>query len=113
MTHQHVFDYHEGEVYWCTADVGWVTGHSYIVMAPGKRCHDLIFEGVPNYPTPALLVVCDKHQVNIFYRSYRDPSADGKARAGKRPAGPACASSARWASRSTGSLALVPSRGGG
>lgn len=69
MTHQHVFDYHEGEVYWCTADVGWVTGHSYIVYGPlANGATTLIFEGVPNYPDASRFwQVCDKHQVNIFY----------------------------------------------
>ncbi|WP_310621925.1 acetate--CoA ligase [Flexibacterium corallicola] len=69
MTHQYVFDYKPGEVYWCTADVGWVTGHSYIVYGPlANGATTLMFEGVPNYPTSARLwEVCDKHKVNIFY----------------------------------------------
>ncbi|MDZ7822899.1 MAG: acetate--CoA ligase [Ahrensia sp.] len=69
MTHEYVFDYHEGDVYWCTADVGWVTGHSYIVYGPlANGATTLMFEGVPNYPTPSRFWdVCDKHQVNIFY----------------------------------------------
>jgi len=69
LTHQHVFDYREGEVYWCTADVGWVTGHSYIVYGPlANGAISLMFEGVPNYPTAARFwEVCDKHKVNIFY----------------------------------------------
>ncbi len=69
MTHEYVFDYHEGDVYWCTADVGWVTGHSYIVYGPlANGAVSLMFEGVPNYPTPARFwEVCDKHNVNIFY----------------------------------------------
>ena len=69
MTHQYVFDYHEGEVYWCTADVGWVTGHSYIVYGPlANGATTLMFEGVPNYPDSGRFwQVCDKHQVNIFY----------------------------------------------
>ncbi len=68
-THQYVFDYHDGDIYWCTADVGWVTGHSYIVYGPlANGATTLMFEGVPNYPTPARFwEVCDKHQVNIFY----------------------------------------------
>ncbi|MGB9428669.1 MAG: acetate--CoA ligase [Gammaproteobacteria bacterium] len=69
VTHKYVFDYHDGDVYWCTADVGWVTGHSYIVYGP--LCNGaitLMFEGVPTYPTPARFwEVVDKHQVNIFY----------------------------------------------
>ena len=69
MTHQYVFDYHDGDVYWCTADVGWVTGHSYIVYGPlANGATTLMFEGVPNYPTPSRFWdVVDKHQVNIFY----------------------------------------------
>jgi acetyl-CoA synthetase len=69
MTHEYVFDYHEGDIYWCTADVGWVTGHSYIVYGPlANGATTLMFEGVPNYPsTSRFWEVIDKHQVNIFY----------------------------------------------
>ncbi|HSD70950.1 MAG TPA: acetate--CoA ligase [Woeseiaceae bacterium] len=69
MTHQYVFDYRPGEIYWCTADVGWVTGHSYIVYGPlANGATTLMFEGVPNYPTASRFwEVCDKHQVNICY----------------------------------------------
>ncbi|HSO46338.1 MAG TPA: acetate--CoA ligase, partial [Rhizobiaceae bacterium] len=69
MTHQYVFDYHEGDIYWCTADVGWVTGHSYIVYGPlANGATTLMFEGVPNYPSASRFWdVVDKHQVNIFY----------------------------------------------
>jgi acetyl-CoA synthetase len=69
ITHQYVFDYHEGDVYWCTADVGWVTGHSYIVYGPlANGATTLMFEGVPNYPTISRFwQVVDKHKVNIFY----------------------------------------------
>ena len=69
MTHQYVFDYKDGETYWCTADVGWVTGHSYIVYGPlANGATTLMFEGVPNYPDNSRFWdVCDKHQVNIFY----------------------------------------------
>ena len=69
ITHQYVFDYKDGEVYWCTADVGWVTGHSYIVYGPmANGAITLMFEGVPNYPNfSRFWDVCDKHQVNIFY----------------------------------------------
>ena len=68
-THEMIFDYHEGDVYWCTADVGWVTGHSYIVYGPlANGAVTLMFEGVPNYPTSSRFwEVCDKHNVNIFY----------------------------------------------
>lgn len=69
MTHKYIFDYHDGDIYWCTADVGWVTGHSYIVYGPlANGATTLMFEGVPNYPTMARFwEVCDKHKVNIFY----------------------------------------------
>jgi acetyl-CoA synthetase len=69
FTHQYVFDYHPGEVYWCTADVGWVTGHTYIVYGPlANGATTLMFEGIPNYPdTSRFWQVIDKHQVNIFY----------------------------------------------
>ena len=69
MTHQYVFDYHPGDIYWCTADVGWVTGHSYIVYGPlANGAVTLMFEGVPNYPTSSRFwEVCDKHDVNICY----------------------------------------------
>ncbi|HLO75313.1 MAG TPA: acetate--CoA ligase [Magnetospirillum sp.] len=69
MTHQYVFDYHDGEVYWCTADVGWVTGHSYIVYGPlANGATTLMFEGIPTYPDASRFwQVVDKHQVNIFY----------------------------------------------
>ncbi len=69
MTHEYVFDYHEGDVYWCTADVGWVTGHSYIVYGPlANGATTLMFEGVPNYPNMSRFWdVIDKHKVNIFY----------------------------------------------
>ena len=69
MTHQYVFDYHDGDVYWCTADVGWVTGHSYIVYGPlANGATTLMFEGVPNYPDPSRFwQVVDKHKVDIFY----------------------------------------------
>ena len=68
-TFRHVFDYREGEVFWCTADIGWVTGHSYIVYGPLlNRATALMFEGVPNYPDhDRFWQVCEKHQVNIFY----------------------------------------------
>jgi acetyl-CoA synthetase len=69
MTHQYVFDYHDGDIYWCTADVGWVTGHSYIVYGPlANGATTLMFEGVPNYPTTSRFwEVIDKHKVNTFY----------------------------------------------
>ena len=69
MTHQYVFDYHDGDIYWCTADIGWVTGHSYIVYGPlANGATSIIFEGVPNYPDASRFwQVVDKHKVNIFY----------------------------------------------
>ena len=69
MTHQYVFDYKDGDVYWCTADVGWVTGHSYIVYGPlANGAVTVMFEGVPNYPSASRFwEVVDKHKINIFY----------------------------------------------
>jgi acetyl-CoA synthetase len=69
MTHQYVFDYHDGDIYWCTADVGWVTGHSYILYGPlANGATTLMFEGVPNYPTASRFWhVIDKWKVNTFY----------------------------------------------
>ncbi len=69
MTHRYTFDYQDGDIYWCTADVGWVTGHSYIVYGPlANGATSLMFEGVPNYPNASRFwQVVDKHQVNIFY----------------------------------------------
>ncbi len=69
LTHELVFDYHPGDIYWCTADVGWVTGHTYIVYGPlANGATTLMFEGVPNYPSASRFwEVCDKHQVNICY----------------------------------------------
>ena len=69
FTHEMVFDYQDGDIYWCTADVGWVTGHSYIVYGPlANGATTIMFEGVPNYPdTSRFWQVCDKHEVNICY----------------------------------------------
>ncbi len=69
MTHKYVFDYHDGDIYWCTADVGWVTGHSYIVYGPlANGATTLLFEGIPTYPDASRFwQVIDKHKVNIFY----------------------------------------------
>ena len=69
ITHQYVFDYHDGEIYWCTADVGWITGHSYIVYGPlANGAVTLMFEGVPNYPDNSRFWrIVEKHKVNIFY----------------------------------------------
>src|SRR5439155_749331 len=69
FSHEIIFDYHDGDIYWCTADIGWVTGHSYIVYGPlANGATTLMFEGVPNYPTISRFwEVVDKHQVNIIY----------------------------------------------
>ncbi len=69
LTHQYVFDYHDGDIYWCTADVGWVTGHSYILYGPlANGATTVMFEGVPNYPDSSRWwQVCDKHKIDIFY----------------------------------------------
>ncbi|MDT8387146.1 MAG: acetate--CoA ligase [Thiogranum sp.] len=69
ITHKYVFDYQDGEVYWCTADIGWITGHTYIVYGPlANGATTLMFEGIPTYPDPARFwKVCDKHQVTTFY----------------------------------------------
>ena len=68
-THQQIFDYHEGDVYWCTADIGWITGHSYIIYGPlANRAISVMFEGVPNYPDfGRFWQVVEKHRINIFY----------------------------------------------
>ncbi len=98
MTHKYVFDYQPGEVYWCAADVGWVTGHSYIVYGPlANGATTLMFEGVPTYPSPSRCwEVIDKHQVNIFYTaptalralmSYGDGPLAGTSRASLRVLG--------------------------
>ena len=83
LTHQYVFDYHDGDIYWCTADVGWVTGHSYIVYGPlANGATTLMFEGVPTYPDSSRFwQVVDKHKVNIFYTAptaIRALMADGE-----------------------------------
>ena len=111
MTHQYVFDYHDGDIYWCTADVGWVTGHSYIVYGPlANGAVTLMFEGVPNYPTASRFWhVVDKWGVNTFYtaptaiRSLMGVGDDLVS----APTAPRCASWARSASRS------IPRRGSG
>ncbi len=69
ITHEYVFSYRPGDIYWCTADCGWITGHSYLVYGPlCNGATTLVFEGLVNYPTPARVwEVVDKHKVNIFY----------------------------------------------
>ena len=105
MTHQYVFDYHDGDIYWCTADVGWVTGHSYIVYGPlANGAITLMFEGVPTYPDASRFwQVVEKHKVNIFYTAptaIRALMRKAMARS-NRQTGRHCACSARWVSRST------------
>lgn len=70
-THKHVFDYRENDVYWCNADIGWITGHSYVVYGPlVNGATNVIFEGIPTYPSPTIIWdIIDKHKVNIFYTS--------------------------------------------
>ena len=116
MTHQYVFDYHDGDIYWCTADVGWVTGHSYILYGPlANGATTLMFEGVPNYPDNSRFWnVIDKHKVNIFYTA---PTAIRALMQARRRAGeedlaqePAPARLGRRADQS-GSLGMVSPRG--
>ena len=115
LTHQFVFDYHDGDIYWCTADVGWVTGHSYIVYGPlANGATTLMFEGVPNYPTVSRFwEVVDKHKVNIFYTA---PTAIRALMARGRRAGeedePQIAAAARLGRRAdqSGSLGMVSPR---
>ncbi len=111
MTHKYIFDYQAGDIYWCTADVGWVTGHSYIVYGPlANGATTLIFEGVPTYPDNGRFwQVCDKHKVTIFYTAptaLRALMAAGDTPV-KTQAAKLCACLARWASP------LTPKRGFG
>ena len=105
MTHQYVFDYHDGDIYWCTADVGWVTGHSYILYGPlANGATTLMFEGVPNYPVDVAFLGGSRQAQgqHLLHRADRDPRADaGRRRAGEENlAARACGCSARSASRS-------------
>ena len=105
MTHQYVFDYHDGDIYWCTADVGWVTGHSYIVYGPlANGATTLMFEGVPNYPNALALLGGDRQAQGqyLLHRTHRHPRPDGSwvKRRCKRPRASRCGSWARSASRS-------------
>jgi acyl-CoA synthetase (AMP-forming)/AMP-acid ligase II len=106
MTHKYTFDYQDGEVYWCTADVGWVTGHTYIVYGPlANGAISLMFEGIPNYPdmSPLLAGRRQAQGQHLLHRAHRHPRADARRRGAgqRRPRASRCASSARWASRST------------
>jgi hypothetical protein len=112
MTHQYVFDYHDGDVYWCTADVGWVTGHSYIVYGPlANGATTLMFEGVPNYPDASRFwEVIDKHKVNIFYTAptaIRALMREGDEPVKKHLARKRCACSAGRRADQSGSLGMV------
>ena len=83
MTHQYVFDYHDGDIFWCTADVGWVTGHSYIVYGPlANGATTLMFEGVPNYPSISRVLGGHRQAQGQYFlhRADRDPLADGRGR---------------------------------
>ncbi|CSG38731.1 acetyl-CoA synthetase [Shigella sonnei] len=105
LTFKYVFDYHPGDIYWCTADVGWVTGHSYLLYGPlACGATTLMFEGVPNWPTPARMAqVVDKHQVNILYTAptaIRALMAEGD-KAIEVPTVRRCAFSVPWASQLT------------
>ena len=114
MTHQYVFDYHDGDVYWCTADVGWVTGHSYILYGPlANGATTLMFEGIPTYPTASRMWhVIDKWDVNIFYTAptaIRDPRADGPGRRLRQTYRPLVVAPARLGRRAdqSGSVGMV------
>ena len=105
FTHEKVFDYQPGEIYWCTADVGWVTGHTYIVYGPlANGATTLMFEGIPNYPDSSRFwQVIDKHKVNIFYTAptaIRALMREGEAPVKRTSRASRCASSAASASRS-------------
>ena len=105
MTHQYVFDYHDGDIYWCTADVGWVTGHSYIVYGPlANGATTLMFEGVPNYPVGLALLGGDRQASGqyLLHRADRNPGLDGRRQQNmsRRPRASPCARSVRSASRS-------------
>lgn len=71
ITHQYIFDYRPGDIYWCTADCGWITGHSYLLYGPLSNCAtSVMHEGLPNWPTPSRIwEIVDKHSVNILYTS--------------------------------------------
>ena len=116
MTHQYVFDYHDGDIYWCTADVGWVTGHSYIVYGPlANGATTLMFEGVPNYPTIVAVLGGDRQAQgqHLLHRADRDPRADaGAATAPVKTTSRAIAAAARQRRRAdqSGGLGVVPPR---
>ena len=111
MTHRYVFDYRDGDVYWCTADVGWVTGHSYIVYGPlANGATTLMFEGVPNWPDSSRFwQICDQHQVNIFYTAptaIRALMRDGRRAGAQDQSFIASHPWLGWRTHQSGSLAL-------
>ena len=116
-THHYVFDYHEGDVYWCTADVGWVTGHSYILYGPlANGATTLMFEGVPNYPTDLALLGGDRQAQgqHLLHRAHRDPRLDARRRRAGEEDQPRLAATAGQRGRAdqSGSLAVVSPGGG-
>ena len=114
MTHQYVFDYHDGDVYWCTADVGWVTGHSYIVYGPlANGATTLMFEGVPNYPDSSRFWQVDRQAQgqHLLHRADRHPRPDARGRgAGEEGVAqePAPAGLGRRADQSRGVAVVLP-----
>ena len=109
MTHQYVFDYHDGDIYWCTADVGWVTGHSYIVYGPlANGATTLMFEGVPNYPIDQPLLGGHRQAQgqHLLHRADRDPRADGRGRRAGEEDQPRVAAPARLGRRADQSRGL-------
>ena len=116
ITHQYVFDYHDGDIYWCTADVGWVTGHSYIVYGPlSNGATTLMFEGMPNYPTHVALLGRDRQAQgqHLLHRADRDPRADARRRRAGEEDLAQLAAPARLGRRAdqSGSLGVVSPRG--
>ena len=116
FTHENVFDYQPGEIYWCTADVGWVTGHTYIVYGPlANGATTLMFEGIPNYPDSSRFwQVVDKHKVNIFYTAptaIRALMRDGEAPVRKTSRQVAAHPRQRRRADQSGGLAVVSPRG--
>ena len=115
MTHQYVFDYHDGDIYWCTADVGWVTGHSYIIYGPlANGATTLMFEGIPNYPID-LAFLGSRRQAqgqHLLYRADGDPLADGRRRSAGEEDQPQVAAPARLGRRAdqSRSMGMVLSR---
>ena len=110
-----MFDYHPGDIYWCTADVGWVTGHTYIVYGPlANGATTLMFEGMPNYPDSSRFwQVVDKHQVNIFYTAptaIRALMRDGEGPVKKTAAQVAAPAGYGWRADQPRSLAVVSPR---